>query len=714
MAIKQVMQNTLSSDLQIRPEYLGLQTLMSPFAQHCATQRGMMYCSEVSQAMVLDKSEFPRVYSGYEQRIGDYEFSTCRITQDMLIREVIPKFNPMTLNDGVEFIPKWLVVAVGMDDHKVHCFEVSTYTLLHDGFGYFNKMLGFDNDILYKGNIIPKGTKLVTSPSHDGNFYKMGMNANVVFLAEWGATEDAFVISESLAKKGTNTAIQQLKLNIGIDNIPLDLYGNDDYYKCFPGIGETVRDDGVLIALRRNNKSTCSSDMLPERLRHIEQMHDETHQAPPGSKVIDVDVHINISALRKMRDREMKIYQQFIDFVDWHRYQQNMILQTYKNLCLKEEIPCAPEFNTAVFNAATQSNSKEFIPKGDIKLTDGREPIEFITITITYAYKREITVGSKLAGRDGSKGVVSAIWKDEDMPVDDYGIRADIIMTPASVINRMNPSQMYEQFWNRVAVQVVRNIKAKWLGGYIDDKPRPWIEDTMFRENWKSAYEYLMGFFHDFRPAYAKFLNETYTTDNDKKEFLEECLNEGLYLLAGFTKPVKPEHIINVAKKYGVERTPVTYRVHDPDTGEVKTIRTIKPALIGSKYLILLGKIPASIISSIEIGHVNQVKLPIKPTSKHVKSQAVIGLTPQKFGEDETCILNMSLGGPAVARLFSVHSSAPEVVQEMAKQLITEYQPTQFLGLPKTTQELVDKNQNVSTMNHLLSCVGYSVVPEKQ
>ena len=407
LAIEQTMKNSLSSDLVVRPEWLGIQTLLSPFPQHSSTQRQTMYASEVSQALVVQKSEFPRIATGYEQMIGKYELTTCRLDQDIMIRKIIPKFNPMNLHSVAEEIPSWVVIYMGMEDRQIHCMEISKYTLLYDGCGYFNKMLGFDEDMLFEGNVIPKDTKLITSPSHNGNFYNMGVNANVCFLSMWGVTEDAFIVSRSLADKCRNTSICQVKLNIGLDVVPLDLYGEDGNYKCFPDIGDTVRQDGVLIALRKINKNTFVADMTPEALRNIEQLHDECYRAPVGSKVIDVDVYINQQALKKMKDRDISIYQQFIDFMESHRYQQNTILKAYRDLCEKENLPCAPEFNTAVFNAAMLSGNKEFV-NGTVKLTDGREPIEFITVVITYSYERSVTVGSKLAGRDGKQFATSA------------------------------------------------------------------------------------------------------------------------------------------------------------------------------------------------------------------------------------------------------------------------------------------------------------------
>ena len=318
-AIKQTMQNTLNSDLVVRPEFLGLQALLAPFIQHSSCQRNMMWGSHSAQAMVIDGADMPRVMTGYEKMIGESEFTKCRVDQDIIIRRVIPKFNPSAFKDSpLDCIPSWTVIYSGVKDGMIHAMDVSTYTYLHDGFGYFNKMLCMEEDRLYPGNVVPKGTKLTTSPSHDDTRWTMGTNGNVVYMGEWGSTEDACVISRSLAERGTNTAILQTKLTIGVDDIPLGLYSDGENYKCFPGIGEQVNKEGILIALRRNNESTFVSDMVPSRLREIEIVHDELQKAPPGATVIDVDVYINRDALRKMKDRDDSIYKQFLDFHKAH------------------------------------------------------------------------------------------------------------------------------------------------------------------------------------------------------------------------------------------------------------------------------------------------------------------------------------------------------------------------------------------------------------
>ena len=713
--IKQTVENTLSSDLLCRPEYIGGTTLLNPFMQHASAQRQMMHASHYTQRMNLNSPEQPRIMTGYEKLFGKYEFSTCRISQDSLIRRVIPKFDPIHYTEIAKYIPSWLVIYVGSDDRQVHCSTVSRYTMVHDGYGYMNQMLAFDNDMMFEGSLIPKDTKLTTSPSHKGNRYMAGVNANVVWLGDWGTTEDAFIVSDKFAEKCQSTAIQQIKLTIDYDSCPLNLYGRDGEYKCFPGVGEQVRWDGALLALRPVNKSTIHTDTSPSNLRTIEHFHDEVHRAPAGAEVIDVDVYISPDAERRLKDQDTTKYKQFFAIRDQHRYQEKTILQAYKQLCSKdgEGLPCSPEFHTQVVRSAMLSGSKEYIKKPG-QLYDAREPVEFMVVIITYAYKRKLTLGSKLTDRSGAKGVVSEIRPYEDMPVDEGGVRADIIMTPASVINRMNPSQWLEAFWNRAGVEVIRTVKDRWLGGWKNhDKPEDWVSNMDFRQHWKEAFAYIIEFFHDFREAYAQFVCESLPTDNDRMAFTECCLNEGLYLINGFCKTHTSENLLAIAEKYGVKQTHLTYRTKDPKTGNKKTVVTRTRTYIGSKYMMVLGKLPSSQLSAIELGYVSQFKLPIKPKSKHVKSQAIMGLTPMKFGEDETCILTMSIRDVALARFYALHSSAPEIISQLGRNLLTNPHPTQFLGIPMHTQEVLKMNQNIAMFNHMCSVVGYSGVAPK-
>jgi len=79
-------------------------------------------------------------------------------------------------------------------------------------------------------------------------------------------------------------------------------------------------------------------------------------------------------------------------------------------------------------------------------LTIGDElPAGIVQLAKVYiAKKRKITVGDKMAGRHGNKGIISKIVREEDMPFLDDGSPVDIVLNPLGVPSRMNLGQIYE------------------------------------------------------------------------------------------------------------------------------------------------------------------------------------------------------------------------------------------------------------------------------
>ncbi len=79
-------------------------------------------------------------------------------------------------------------------------------------------------------------------------------------------------------------------------------------------------------------------------------------------------------------------------------------------------------------------------------ITIGDElPTGIIRLAKVYvAKKRKVTVGDKMAGRHGNKGIVAKIVRQEDMPFLEDGTPVDIILNPLGVPSRMNLGQIYE------------------------------------------------------------------------------------------------------------------------------------------------------------------------------------------------------------------------------------------------------------------------------
>jgi len=103
------------------------------------------------------------------------------------------------------------------------------------------------------------------------------------------------------------------------------------------------------------------------------------------------------------------------------------------------------------------------------------------SVKVYIASKRKLSVGDKMAGRHGNKGVVAKIVAEEDMPFLENGTPVDIVLNPLGVPSRMNVGQVLETHlgWAarllglRFATPVFDGIKEKEIRGYLKEAGLP-------------------------------------------------------------------------------------------------------------------------------------------------------------------------------------------------------------------------------------------------
>jgi DNA-directed RNA polymerase subunit beta len=103
------------------------------------------------------------------------------------------------------------------------------------------------------------------------------------------------------------------------------------------------------------------------------------------------------------------------------------------------------------------------------------------SVKVYIASKRKLSVGDKMAGRHGNKGVVARIVKEEDMPFLEDGTPVDIVLNPLGVPSRMNVGQVLETHlgWAaqilglKFATPVFDGIKEKEIRGYLKEAKLP-------------------------------------------------------------------------------------------------------------------------------------------------------------------------------------------------------------------------------------------------
>ncbi len=116
-----------------------------------------------------------------------------------------------------------------------------------------------------------------------------------------------------------------------------------------------------------------------------------------------------------------------------------------------------------------------------VEAGDDVDPGIIKSVKVYIASKRKLSVGDKMAGRHGNKGVVAKIVPEEDMPFLADGTAVDIVLNPLGVPSRMNVGQVLETHlgWAakflglRFATPVFDGIKEKEIRGYLKESKLP-------------------------------------------------------------------------------------------------------------------------------------------------------------------------------------------------------------------------------------------------
>ncbi len=113
-----------------------------------------------------------------------------------------------------------------------------------------------------------------------------------------------------------------------------------------------------------------------------------------------------------------------------------------------------------------------------IKITSGDElPPGIVQLAKVYvAKKRKLSVGDKMAGRHGNKGVVAKLVPQEDMPYLPDGSPVDIILNPLGVPSRMNLGQLYETALGWAGYKLNSKFATPIFDGAKIDNVDEWLE----------------------------------------------------------------------------------------------------------------------------------------------------------------------------------------------------------------------------------------------
>ncbi|SCH56696.1 DNA-directed RNA polymerase subunit beta [uncultured Clostridium sp.] len=311
--------------------------------------------------------------------------------------------------------------------------------------------------IVYKGDHVEKGEVIADGPSTKDGEIALGKNPLIGFMTWEGYNyEDAVLLSEKLVMNDVYTSVHIEEYECESRDTKL---GPEEITRDVPGVGEDALKDLDERGIIRIGAEVRAGDILVGKV------------TPKGETELTAEERLLRAIFgekaREVRDTSLKVphgaYGTIID--------------------------------AKLF---TRENGDELAPGVNE------------TVRIYIAQKRKISVGDKMAGRHGNKGVVSRVLPVEDMPFLPNGRPLDIVLNPLGVPSRMNIGQVLEIHLSLAAKALGFNVSTPVFDGADEND----IQDTL-----ELANDYVNMEWDAFQEKYKDILRP------DAMEYLGEHLD---------------------------------------------------------------------------------------------------------------------------------------------------------------------------------------------
>jgi DNA-directed RNA polymerase subunit beta len=131
----------------------------------------------------------------------------------------------------------------------------------------------------------------------------------------------------------------------------------------------------------------------------------------------------------------------------------------------------------------TSSNIDKEIDR--IRKGDDLPPGVLMMVKVYVARKRRLTIGDKMAGRHGNKGVVAKILPTEDMPFMEDGTPVDIVLNPLGVPSRLNVGQILETHLGLAAEKMGLYFESPIFDGATEEQIKDYLEEAGYDRSGK-------------------------------------------------------------------------------------------------------------------------------------------------------------------------------------------------------------------------------------
>ena len=332
-------------------------------------------------------------------------------------------------------------IIVRADDGNRDVYKLSKFSRSNQSNSYNQK------PIVFKGERVEAGQVIADGPSTYNGEIALGKNPLIGFMTWEGYNyEDAVLVSERLVAEDVYTSIHIEEYEIEARDTKL---GPEEITRDVPGVGDDALKDLDENGVIRIGAQVRAGDILVGKV------------TPKGETELNAEERLLRAIFgekaREVRDTSLKVPHGAYGIV--------VDAKTF-----------------------TRENNEELSP-GVSK-----------SVRIYIAQKRKISVGDKMAGRHGNKGVVSRVLPVEDMPFLPNGRPLDIVLNPLGVPSRMNIGQILETHLSLAAKALGFDISTPIFDGATESD----IQDMLEISN-----DYVnMDDFNDFKKKYKDLLSK--------------------------------------------------------------------------------------------------------------------------------------------------------------------------------------------------------------
>ena len=642
--------------VDVSPQQLvSVAAALIPFLEHDDASRALMGANMQRQAVPLIRPEVPLVGTGMECEVAKSSGAAVVAKFDGVVRHVSAD-QVIVVSDKSLFETEDEWLDYGVQTYDLTKFHRSSYsTWIHQ------------RPIVSAGDHVKAGDFLTDGSSIQNGELALGTNLTVAFMPWSGYNfEDAIVLSKRLVAEDVLTSVNLEEYSVEARDTKL---GPEEITKDIPNVGEKALESLDEHGIVRIGTRVAPGDILvgkvtlkgdvqysPEEklLRAIfgeksREVRDTSLRVSPGVEgtVVDVKVFFRGGARKDKRYKDVaaekieKLTASFNRQVEslTHLVSQDLIAlldgekpakAKYKDLLtggvfdkkklsaatIEQILDCAvkdsDKMDKVVYLRESYQNRLHIleslkeeksaaIKKGD-KLPSG--VIKVVKVYI--AAKRAISVGDKIAGRHGNKGIVSNIVPIEDMPFLDDGRAVDIVLNPLGVPSRMNVGQILE---------TILGFAGKKLGEQLQD-----VIDN-------KGYDYVVKFLSK---TYGKECIQEFIDTHSKEDLMQlakrtaesgVCFKTPIFQGVSFENEMRP-----LMEELNLSDTG-TYKIRDGRTGRYFD----QPVTVGVIYMIKLIHMADDKLHARSVGPYSLI------TQQPLRGKAQFG--GQRFGEMEVWAL---------------------------------------------------------------------------